>query len=176
MKRRIISIDPGPKLCAWVSFLTTASQGCPVSGSNTTIEECEIENTASAIRCFSKLDRWTSEMVIELPVTHHGSRAVDSTILAVGRLAQFSISQSGNPELLTRGRIVAHMIGKNEKSDARIIGNIRERIGGFGASMKSVKGSKKEPGPLYGFRGDIWQAFAVGIAFVEGAEVEKEWR
>lgn len=36
------------------------------------------------------------------------------------------------------------------------------------------KGTKKEPGWFYGFRADIWQAYAVGVTYIERMRKERE--
>jgi hypothetical protein len=57
-----------------------------------------------------------------------------------------------------------HMCHSARAKDANISAAICDRYGG---SMKIAKGTKKTPGPLYGFAGDVWQAMGVAITAAE---------
>lgn len=105
------------------------------------------------------------------------------TVAWIGRLlAAQDMRQLSDPRpvVILRRVVKAHLVGARRPGDpsvdSMIATAIRERFGGAGATKSQVCGTKKKPGPLYGFHDDIWSAAAVGIAYVEGAETEKaDW-
>lgn len=57
-----------------------------------------------------------------------------------------------------------HLCHSTKAKDSNISAAICDRYGG---DMKTAKGTKKEPGPLHGFSGDVWQAMGVAITAAE---------
>lgn len=63
---------------------------------------------------------------------------------------------------MTRGQVKKALLGRSNvpKADTQIIQVLLERFPGG-------KGTKKAPGPLYGIKGDAWQALALAVAYSE---------
>lgn len=61
------------------------------------------------------------------------------------------------------------LCGQARANDSTIRQAIIDR---FGGKDKAI-GNKKAPGPLYGVSGDVWQAIAVAITFIESPEFKK---
>jgi hypothetical protein len=61
--------------------------------------------------------------------------------------------------LVPRRDVKMHICHSNKAKDTNINTAIADMFGG----IKVAKGTKKEPGPLYGVSGDIWAALALAI-------------
>ena len=59
-----------------------------------------------------------------------------------------------------RKDVKMHLCGSHRAKDANIRQAIMDR---YGSDRKTAIGTKKAPGPLYGFKKDIWAAMAVAI-------------
>jgi hypothetical protein len=64
-----------------------------------------------------------------------------------------------------RKEVKLHICGSNRANDAAVSHAIAERYG-FD-SPKQAKGTKANPGPLYGVRADVWAALAVALTVVD---------
>lgn len=67
-----------------------------------------------------------------------------------------------DPVRITRKDVKMHLCGSMRAKDKNVILELSNRYGG-----KKCKGTKKNPGPLYGIAGDQWQALAVAVTFAE---------
>ena len=68
--------------------------------------------------------------------------------------------------LITRSKVVGNLLGRasgGRSVDAQIIEYLSHKFA-CGANNNG-KGTKSDPGVFYGFKGDIWQAYALGVAF-----------
>ena len=66
-------------------------------------------------------------------------------------------------ELIPRRTVKMHLCHNNAAKDANIVQALRDRFA-YGQPNYG-KGSKKEPGFFYGFKADIWQAFALAVTY-----------
>lgn len=64
--------------------------------------------------------------------------------------------------LIFRRDVKLHLCGSARAKDAHIRAALLDRFGG-----KAAIGKKATPGPLYGFKSDIWAALAVALTFLE---------
>lgn len=65
--------------------------------------------------------------------------------------------------LMYRREVKLHLCGSPRANDAAI----RQRIIDiYGPGRDKAIGTKKDPGPLYGVKADIWQAIALGLTFL----------
>jgi hypothetical protein len=68
--------------------------------------------------------------------------------------------------LVTRSKVRGVLLGQasgGKSVDSQIIKYLADK---FTLDEKNNgKGTKKNPGWFYGFKGDIWQAYALGVAF-----------
>lgn len=70
----------------------------------------------------------------------------------------------GRPAIrLSRPTIKAWLTGKANTKDAHVRAALLDRFGG----EKAARGSKKEPGPLYGVTSHAWAALAVAVVAAE---------
>lgn len=83
------------------------------------------------------------------------------TAIEIGRFIQ---CWDGDHELVSRLNVKRHMLGRTNGNDAMVRQSILERYGG---TRRAAVGIKKEPGPLYGVKSDVWAALAVAITVAE---------
>lgn len=83
-------------------------------------------------------------------------KEVFETVYWTGRFDQVC---HGRIRFLTRGDVKMHLCGSMRAKDANIRQALLDRFGGD----KKAKGTKKEPGPLYGVSGHCWSALAVAV-------------
>ena len=81
------------------------------------------------------------------------------TCLMIGNIQQICRDKEQTFELVFRKDIKLHICGQTRAKDSNIAQALRDRFG--------EKGTKKAPGFFYGFKKDMWQAFAVGVYFYD---------
>lgn len=87
------------------------------------------------------------------------------TCVEIGRLTEIFAQKGITPYYIYRKEEVKHICGSTKAGDA----NIRHAlVSRFAESEKNNgKGTKAKPDWFYGFHDDIWQAYAVGITYIE---------
>lgn len=120
----------------------------------------------SMVQCFLSMNVFQLDvLVIEKPICQrHSGASVSETAIRAGIFAGmvpggadvdiYMINRSK-----VRGRL-AHRGG-----DSHVISALVER---FAPGVRNKgKGIKKDPGYFYGFTGDAWQAYALGVVFLD---------
>lgn len=143
----MIAIDPGNERSAWVEY----KSGRVIGGA---IED----NATVLLRAQSEMD-WGC-LVIEM-IASYGmpvGKEVFDTCLWVGRFME----AAGGADLIYRKDVKMHLCGSMRAKDA----NIRQAlIDRFGPGKDKAIGKKATPGPLYGFKADMWAALACAVTF-----------
>ncbi len=148
----LIAIDPGSEKSAVVEW----KDGMIVVH---TIEENKV--LLDWLACRNSLPTVVIEMVASYGMAVGAE--VFETCVWVGRFMEASGVCANR---MFRSEVKMHLCGNTKAKD----GNIRQRlidIYGGGKGEKFVKGTKKAPGPLYGFAADQWQALALGVTYGE---------
>jgi hypothetical protein len=150
---RVLAIDPGPVESAYVRL------------------ECG-EITASGklpnevlLFCLAPADVLAIEMIASygMPV----GAEVFQTCVWVGRFVE---TWAPKPHrLIYRKDVKLHLCNSPRANDATVRQALIDR---FGGKEKAI-GNKRAKGPLYGIKGDAWQALAVGVYFAD-AQAKKE--
>jgi hypothetical protein len=110
-----------------------------------------------------------SEVVIEM-VAHYGTgmpagKTVFDTAVWIGRFYQHFTALGLPVELMMRGEVKMNICGTMRAKDSNIIQALVDR---FAPGARNYgKGTKKEPGWFYGFSADIWQAYALGVTYLD---------
>lgn len=88
-------------------------------------------------------------------------REVFETAMWVGRYVE---AWGSAHTLVYRRDVKLHLCGQARAKDGNIRTALLDRWGG---KAKAI-GTKKQPGPLYGVKADIWQALAVAVTYADG--------
>lgn len=150
----VIAIDPGPTECGYVEWDTHITPGVQAT-------TCMLD----AVRNHYSDTHY--HLVIE-QIQHYGSgmavgTSVFDTVFWYGRMVE-AFKNWDRVHFLARPQIKAHLCGSTRAKDT----NVRQAlIDRFGGSLKAAKGTKKDPGPLYGIKSHAWQALAVAVTFRE---------
>lgn len=87
---------------------------------------------------------------------------VFDTCLWVGRFYEhIERLQGEGPQLVYRRDVKLHICGQTKAKDANIIQALIDRF--TPNTPNRGKGSKAEPGWFYGFKADVWQAYALAV-------------
>lgn len=144
---RIFAIDPGPDESAYVLLL----DGVPFRWSICANEEI--------MELLVHTDR--DILVIE-EVTSYGmpvGKTVFDTCYWIGRFDKHL-----EAVLIPRREVKLHLCNSVRAKD----GNVRQAlIDRFGPGKRKAIGLKKTPGPLYGFKEDLWSALALAVTYYD---------
>lgn len=183
--RNIVALDigTGERGSGWVCFDTKADEHNPVNADNTRVVWSVMESNEEILRQL-RAGSAPVQFVFE-GVSSYGKAIGAETIgtaLKIGEMIgtiETRRRELGDPDpvIVLRRVVAAHLVGARKKGqptmDSMIAAAVRERFGGMGASRSDVCGTKKNPGPLYGFKQDIWQAAGLAVAYIEGCQVEE---
>ena len=104
--------------------------------------------------------------VIEMPQFFGANMTAGATVFEtcvwVGR---FMGTLTVDPKRMYRSSIKAIVTGSARATDAQVRQVLIERFAKH--DMKNGKGTKANPDWFYGFRADMWQAYAAGVAYID---------
>jgi hypothetical protein len=108
---------------------------------------------------FSDVDIVSIEMIGHYGTGMPAGKTVFDTCIWIGRFIE--VLSPERPTLIKRATVKAHICGSVRAKDANVTQALVDR---FAAGVPNHgKGSKANPGWFYGFRADIWQAFALAV-------------
>ena len=90
---------------------------------------------------------------------------VKDTAFESGRMVE---AWGGEWEKVSRLDVKKHLLGRSNGNDAMVSAAVYERYGG---NIKTAKGKKSAPGPLFGFNSHVMQALALAITWSEKREL-----
>lgn len=159
----ILAIDPGPEESAFVVY---QAEGCRVlnkgKGDNAIIK-----------RLLQSRNEVVPDVLVIEQVKNYGSAMSEScleTCVWTGRFIEAweRWENDGSCCRIPRKTIVALLCENPRAKDAVVRQALIDKFAGlYGLRAKEVVGTKKNPGPLYGFKGDEWSALAVAVAWWE---------
>jgi hypothetical protein len=167
--RRLIAIDPGSELSAFV----TLDLGETLELRNVT-DHGKLPNR-EILHELWRLPygrfRGHHRLVLEWmqPRGMPTSAQEFETALWTGRFLEAAIGQIP-VDRITRHRVKIAVTGQGRANDANIRAAIIDRYGGAGGSRAAI-GLKASPGPLYGIKADVWAALALALAWADGEPV-----
>jgi hypothetical protein len=88
-------------------------------------------------------------------------REVFETCVWIGRFMQAAKSPVS---LMFRKDVKLNLCGQTKAKDANIVQALKDRFGD--------KGTKKNPGWFYGFSKDVWQAYALGVTYLDAQKAQ----
>lgn len=150
--RNILAIDPGNEYSAFVEmdqgYKPIRFAKLPNDKMRSVVAEAEDDT-----------------VVIEM-IGHYGSgmpvgTTVFDTCIWIGRFTEIA----GAVTYIKRKTIAAEICGTVKAKDS----NVRQAlIDRFAPGISNYgKGTKKDPGWFYGFSADVWQAYAVGVTYLD---------
>jgi len=151
----IIGIDPGPTTCGIVILDGTR---VTLAHKAATVPEC-----LHILRGTSVLEGYSNATVAIERVQSYGIAGASllQTAEVCGRLQQCA-EDSGHMTLLFYRREVLRALDVTGKGSRDAV--VRQRLLEiWGGDPKALKGTKRDPGPLYGVAGHAWQALAVAV-------------
>lgn len=159
----ILSIDPGSTESGWCMMaddLFPAMKGK--------------EQNSDVLSRVYRLDKETDELVIEMVASYGMPVGADvfETCVWIGRFEEAAKRCCVPCTRIKRIQVKSAICHNSRANDATIKQALIDR---FAPGVSNYgKGSKKDPGWFYGFRADIWQAYALGVAYLD-LELNKNW-
>lgn len=156
---RVIAIDPG----------TTESGVCVLDSADyRPIEAKKISNWGlmSDWRYVDYGEHW---VVIEM-IGHYGTgmpagKEVFDTCVWIGRFMQFFNERGVVADLVMRHEVKMHLCNSTRAKDPNVRQALVDR---FAPGQSNYgKGTKNHPGWFYGFAADEWQAYALGVTYID---------
>lgn len=154
----ILGIDPGERTSGVVLY----DQGAHCVRRAETVDRAELEKR---LRHGPAPNLIVCEEIVAMGVPF--SSNLRETCRTIDRL-EYIAQWRGIPwRTITRSQVKIAMCGQcRGVGDANVAAAVRERFGGNGC-----RGTKKNPGPLYGVSGHAWQALACVVAWLKLLEV-----
>lgn len=143
----ILAIDPGPKESAYV-FLKEHNLIPQTFG------KCENEDLLCILNKIYKPEHAVIEMVASYGMAV--GKEVFETCVWIGRFTELSFC---DVKYIYRKDVKLNLCGQTRAKDSNIIQALKDRFGD--------KGTAKQKGWFYGFKKDIWQAYAVGVTYLD---------
>ena len=162
MKTALLAIDPGYERSAFV-LLNSAG----------TVSGFGLEENEALLRRLSIPTKNEYLTVIE-EIASYGmpvGREVFQTVRWAGRFEQALVIRGLPVEYLPRLKVKVAVCRSPKANDATIRQALLDI---YGPGREKAIGTKKNPGPLYGFKADCWAALAVGIAWIETQKENKQ--
>lgn len=152
---KILAIDPG----------NIESAYCVIdSETYKPVEFNKIENERIALGMrFADYDLLVIEMIASygMPV----GKEVFDTCVWIGQFKEIATMKNKKVEYIYRKDEKMNLCNSMKAKDSNIRQALIDRFG--------VVGTKKEPGWFYGFKKDIWQAYAVGVTYLDKENNER---
>lgn len=158
----VVALDPGPQQTALVALRADGRPFESTIGRNSHIVEI--------------LDLMAADPGLESPVlavemiASYGMLVgadVFETCVWIGRFVE---RWGGKHALVYRRDVKLHLCDSPRAKDA----NIRQAlIDRFGPGKATAIGTKKAPGPLYGFKSHLWAALAVAVTYHDRIEAQR---
>lgn len=156
----VLSIDPGNEESGIVVIDSWTYR--PVEFGKIPNEQVE--------RYLSAADPWGAA-VVEM-VASYGmpvGATVFETCVAIGRFEKILDLRGIRHERLFRREVKRHVCGVVSAKDSNVKAAMIERFAP--TTPNGGKGYKKAPGWFYGFKADVWQAYALGVTWID---IQKE--
>ena len=163
MKLTLLAIDPGTFASGWAILDMETCRP----------EKCGKTDNSELIRMIGERELWAPEAVVEM-MTSYGARVgreTLETLVWIGRFIQELVRQGTGTRSMYRRDVKLELVGLTRATDADLRQYLEDRFA-YG-TRNHGKGTKEQPGWFYGFHADIWQAYALGVAFLDKVKREE---
>lgn len=144
-----LAIDPGTAESAWVEY--DADRDVPLGfGKEPNVVVRDLVKTSTA-----------DTLVVE-QIQSYGMAVGQEVFTTVWWSGRFVEAWPRGYQMLARRDVKLHLCNSARAKDANVRRALLDRWGGDGA-----KGTKANPGPLYGVSGDVWAALGVAVTAAE---------
>lgn len=149
---KLLAIDPGPTQSAWLVYDTSLQKMC----------DWRKDDNDAVRRMLRTHD--AGLLAVEM-IASYGmavGKDVFETCVWIGRFTECWVAargQSRGPIRITRKQVALHVCNSPRANDANLHRALIDRFG--------PKGTKKDPGPLYGLAKDGWAALGVAVTAAE---------
>lgn len=155
-KRTILAIDPGNIESAYVLI---SKDYQPIKFGK--IPNDELKDLITAMHAWYEFNDVAIEMIASYGMAV-GATVFD-TCVWVGRFEETAIRcKDVAVKKVFRKEVKLNLCQSAKAKDGNIIQALKDRFGD--------KGTKANPGFFYGFKADCWQAFAVGVTWLDGQD------
>ena len=162
---RVIAIDPGNEFSAlvvWDGEHVEFKLYAPNEEIRNWLKSCSAAAFAVRAGWVNAGGMSVPSLVIEM-IGHYGlgmpaGKTVFDTCVWIGRFTECYGSEL--TETILRPTVKTHLCGSARAKDGNVIQALKDRFGD--------KGTKGNPGVAYGMSGDLWQAWAVAVTWLDG--------
>ena len=112
-----------------------------------------------------------SEVVIEM-ISSYGmavGKEIFETVFWIGRFYEYARQTSVEPQRMLRKDVKMNLCNSTRAKDSNIIQALVDKFA-YNVPNRG-KGYKKSPAWFYGFKADIWQAYALGVTYIDNLEL-----
>ena len=153
---KILAIDPGNMESGYVLMDSTYKP----------LEFGKVEN----LRLMDMFLNMNPDYVVIEMISHYGTgmaagASVFDTCVWIGRFTQYFYAEGLVAHRLMRAKVKIALCGSMKAKDANVTQALVDRFAPNEPNMG--KGKKKSPGWFYGFAKDVWQAYALGVVFID---------
>lgn len=163
VKTYLLAIDPGTFASGWVLM---EMETCRPVG-------CGKTDNSELLSQIGEGELWAPQAVIEM-MTSYGARVGRETLetcVWIGRFIQELVRQGTGTRTMYRRDVKLELIGSPRAKDKDLRQLMQDR---FAYGVPNLgKGTKAEPGWFYGFHADVWQAYALGVAWLDKVKREE---
>jgi hypothetical protein len=160
---RVLAIDPG----------STKSGVCMIHKNNYFPVNADKITNEDVLQI---VPEQTCRVVIEMVASYGMPVDVEvfETCVWIGRFIQHFEGCGCTVERIVRKDVKLHLCSTLRAKDS----NVRQAlIDRFAPGVNNYgKGTKKQPGWFYGFSADVWQAYALGVTYIDRMRKETEWQ
>lgn len=155
----VLAIDPGPVRSGWA--VVDSADHRPLAFNKTPNDEFLADLRSDIVH--------RVDLVAIEQVESYGARVgreVFDTVFWAGRFAEATATATDREALLVgRRKVKLHLCGRSAAKDADVV---QALVDLFAPGQRNHgKGTKLDPGWFYGFRVDVWQAYALGVYVVD---------
>lgn len=155
----LLAIDPGPEKSGYVLM-----DGYKIIRHGIAINE-ELE--------WDLLDfnDGTPDVVIEMVASYGmpAGKSLFETAVWIGRFMEIFRLWNSEVQRMYRRDVKLHLCGAANAKDQNVIQALVDRFAT--TPDKYGKGTKKNPGWFYGFKADVWQAYALGVTYLDSKQL-----
>lgn len=146
---RLLAIDPGTARSAWLVL----EDGAPAAFG--------INSNSDLLRSLRHRTLGPIGTVVIEKVESYGMAVGAEVFETVWWAGRFAEASTPTPVvMLPRRTVKLELCGSSRAKDANVRQALIDRFGGAAA-----KGTKHEPGPLYGVSNDVWSALAIAVTY-----------